>query len=200
MLLLVTESCEYPCQAMKVIPKESLSYSTNTKPATAGSDLNADVLIDFGQKILVVRDNLTSFTDAKFIKDESKLTLRDALFILSSKLRNNVQATNIRVDSHSTFKSLKNDEALQKENITLDLGSAKNVNKNSVAEKSINELRTELLKISRQGGPFSLRTLAKAIFNLNNRIRHTGRSACELWVKRDSNSNASLIFEDCEIS
>ena len=196
----VTESCEYPCQAMKTIPKESLSYSTNTKPATAGSHLNADVLVDFGQKILVVRDNLTSFTDAKFIKDESKLTLRDALLILSSKLRNNVQATNIRVDSHSSFKSLKNDDALQTENITLDLGSPKNVNKNAVAEKSINELRTELLKISPQGGPFSERTLAKAIFNLNNRIRHTGRSARELWVKRDSNSNASLIFEDCEIS
>ena len=196
----VTENCEYPCQAMRTIPRESLSYSTNTKPIAAGSDLNADVLVDFGQKVLVVRDNLTSFTDAKFIKDESKLTLRDALLILSSKLRNNIQHTSIRVDSHSSFKSLKNDEALKAENITLDLGTPKNINKNAVAEKSISELRTELLKISPQGGPFSERTLAKAIFNLNNRVRHTGRSAHELWVKRDSNSNASLSFEDCEIS
>ena len=61
-------------------------------------------------------NHTTSFTDAKFIKDESKLTLRDALLILSSKLRNNIQHTSIRVDSHSSFKSLKNDEGVLKEN------------------------------------------------------------------------------------
>ena len=44
------------CQALKIIPKESLSFVTNTKPLAAGSHLNVDVLVDFGQKILVMRE------------------------------------------------------------------------------------------------------------------------------------------------
>ena len=56
----VHKNCDYPCQALKTVPKESLQYATNTKSLAAGSHLNADVLVDFGQKILVMRDNLTS--------------------------------------------------------------------------------------------------------------------------------------------
>ena len=196
----VHDDCEYPCQAIKPIPKESLSFTTRTKSIAAGSHLNADVLVDFGQKILLLRDNLTSFTDAMFVKNETKVSLRDAILILSSKLKCSATMTTIRVDCHASFKALRNDEVLKSENVTLELGTPKNCNKNAVAEKGISELRNELLRISPQGGPFSERTLAKAVFNLNNIVRHTGRSARELWVKRDNLSNASLLFDDSDIS
>ena len=42
--------------------------------------------------------------------------------------------------------------------------------------------------------------LAKATRNLNSRIRHTGCSARELWVKRDQNTGSSLQFEDQQLS
>ena len=48
---------------------------------------------------------------------------------------------------------MKNDDVLLSENLVLQLGTSKNVNKNAVAEKAIGELRVELLKISPQGGP-----------------------------------------------
>ena len=195
----VTSACEYPCAAMKTVPKETLSFSTTTKPDAAGTYFNADVLIEFSQKILVVRDNLTSLTDALFITNEQKPTLRSALIVLTSRLRSPGPIT-IRTDPHSSFKSLKDDRLLSDELISLDIGSAKNVNKNAVAEKAIQELRKELLKVSPGGGKISDVTLAKAVSHLNNRIRHSGRTSRELWVRRDQFTNEPLTFCDSDLS
>ena len=52
---------------------------------------------------------------------------------------------------------------MRKENIQLDIGTPKNKNKNSVAEKAIRELRLEMVKISPQGGKLSNVILAKAV-------------------------------------
>ena len=87
----------------------------------------------------------------------------------------------------SSLKALKNDRVLKQEKIELEIGSYKNKQKNSVAEKAIRELREEMVKVSPQGGKISETQLAKATMNLNFRIRHTGHSARELWVKRDQN-------------
>ena len=195
----VTNNCDFPCQAMKAVPKETLQFTTETKPPSAGSFFNADVLVESGQKILVIREHLTSYTDALIIPNEQKPTLRDHLIILSSKLRSNSPIT-IRVDPQSSFKALRSDRILAEEEITLEIGSSKNINKNAVAEKGIGELRNELVRASPGGGPYSAKTLAKALFNLNNRIRHTGRSARELWVRRDQTSSQGLDFQDEDIS
>ena len=89
-----------------------------TKASAACVFFNADVLVDSGQKILVIRDNLTSFTDALFVKNEQKPTLRDGLTILSTRLRSNVGVT-IRVDSQSSLKSLRDDRILADDEIQL---------------------------------------------------------------------------------
>ena len=60
----------------------------------------------------------------------------------------------------------------------------KNLNKNSVAEKGIQELEEELVKLAPEGQPVNKLLLAKATHNLNSRIRHTCRSAQELLMKR----------------
>ena len=69
-----------------------------------------------------------------------------------------------------------------------------------IAEKAIRELRQEIVKLVPQGGRISNVTLAKALKNLNSRIRHTGCSSKELLMKRDQISGASLTFDDIQIS
>ena len=133
---------------------------------------------------------MTSYTDAMFIKDETKKTLRDALVILTSKLRVDRVVT-VRVDAQSALKS---------EEIQLDIRSAKNKNKDAVAEKAIREFRLELVKQAPSGGLITETILAKAIRNLNSRIRHTGCSSKELWTKRDQSSGEPLRFNDSQLS
>ena len=195
----VTGRCEYPCKAMKKIPKETFDYQTETKPEEAGVFFNADVLKESGQKIFVLRENLTSFTETMFVKDETKPILREAIIILTSKLRSNKNIT-VRVDAQSSLKALKEDRFITDEKIQLDVGSAKNKNKNSVAEKCIREIREEIVKLSPHGGKLSDTVLAKATRNLNSRIRHTGCSARELWIKRDQDSGQALQFDDQQLS
>ena len=195
----VTERCEYPCKAMKKLPKETFEYQTETKPDEAATYFNADVLKESGQKIFVLRENLTSFTETRFVKDETKQTLREAILILTSKLRSEKNIT-IRVDAQSSLKSLKEDRIIKSEQIDIEVGTAKNKNKNSVAEKCIRELREEMVRLSPHGGKISEMTLAKATRNLNSRIRYSGYSARELWVKRDQDSGKGLQFEDEELS
>ena len=134
-----------------------------------------------------------------FIDNEQKPTLRSALIILSSRIRATENIV-IRTDPHSSLKSLVQDRHLSEENITLELGSPKNLNKNAVAEKAIQELRREILSLCPGGGKISDLTLAKALQSLNTRIRHTGRSSRELWLRRDQVSGEPLNFQDKEIS
>ena len=46
----------------------------------------------------------------------------------------------VRVDPASGFKTLKGDPLLKKHRIELDIGRAKNINKNPVAERAVQEL------------------------------------------------------------
>ena len=73
----VVDDCSL-CNSLKKLPRELLTQSTSVANAP-GKTLSADVMRRFGQKILVVRDTLTSFTAAKFIKDETSEELGDAL-------------------------------------------------------------------------------------------------------------------------
>ena len=181
----VYDTCEVPCQASRILPKETMEYKTETKPLTAGSFFNADVMEEARQKVLVLRDNLTSYTSTTFIKDQTKNTLRDALLILASRTRLNRRPVQCRVDAHSSLKGLAKDGSLEKMGLLLEMGHPKNPNHNSVAETAIKELRQELVKLSPHGGRVSEKTLALATENLNSRIRHLGRSAKELWTSRD---------------
>ena len=76
--------------------------------------------------------------------------------------------------------------------IFLVIGQPKNVNKNAMADKAIRELREQLVRPSPHGGAVSEATLARATAFLNSVIRHTGRSAKELWLSRDQLSGANI--------
>ena len=109
-------------------------------------------------------------------------------------------STIIRVDPHSSFQSLEKDEILDNHNIKIEIGHKKNINKNSVAEKAIQELEDELVKISPHGSQIDDMILAKATDQLNCKIRHTHRSAKELLLKRNQFTGDDIEVDDLEVS
>ena len=72
---------------------------------------------------------------------------------------------------------------MKEPNIDIELGHEKNI-KNSVAEKAIQDLREEIVKISPEGNKLDKISLAKATHCLNSRMRHTMKSAKELLLKK----------------
>jgi hypothetical protein len=92
-----------------------------------------------------------------------------------------------------------NDEPLAKHRISIEIGRIKNPNKNPVAEKAIEELELELLKIDPLGGTVSPKTLAVATASLNTRIRSRGLSAREILTQRDQFSNKQIEFSDQQL-
>ena len=140
----------------------------------------------YRQHVLVLRETVSSFTLTTLIEDERSDGLRDGLLFLCSEVRClGDGGTSIRVDSAPGLVSLVNNPMLEKHGITLEVGNEKNVNKNPVAERAIQELGLECLHIYPEGGPLSKVTLALATARMNSKIRQVGLSARELWTQRD---------------
>ena len=66
----VTNSCN-ACLALKKSPKELFEQTSSLPPDHPGRCLAADVICRAKQKILVLRDTLTSYTAATFIQNET---------------------------------------------------------------------------------------------------------------------------------
>ena len=192
------DSCDIPCQASKFLPKE-IPQLAEAKPEKLGQFFTADVMEESCQNILVICENLTSFTDSLIIKNQTKPELREALIVLTSRLKlgNNLS---IRVDIQSSLASLRADKSLESLGIFLIISQLKNVNKNATADTAIRELREQFICLSPQGGAVSETTLARATAVLNSVIRHTGRSAKELWLSRDQLSGVHIQLNDQQIS
>ena len=120
--------------------KELFDYTTQTKPQRLGQFFNADVMEEAKQKILVVHKNLTSFTDAVILQNQTKQSLKEGLVVILSHLELADKPT-VRVDGQSSLRSLRSDDSLKQLGITLDIGLPKNANKNAVADKSIRVTR-----------------------------------------------------------
>ena len=134
------------CNSLKKVPRELFSQSTSVS-TVPGKQLSADVMCRFGQKVLVVRDMLTSFTSATFTKDETAQELRAAPIVTCLPMQ--FQSSVIKVDCAPALRSLRDDANLKALGIHILLGNEKNPNKNPVADKAIQELEVELLKLSK---------------------------------------------------
>jgi hypothetical protein len=187
------------CQAGKKISPNMLSFENQTKPSHAGTFFNADVIKRNTQKILMLRDNLTSFTQTKFVDNEQKETLREGLISLIYRIKPNMKIK-VRVDPHSSFRALKTDKLLNECDIELEIGDEKNKNKNGVAEKAIQEMHEEIVKISDEISKLREIELAKATDSLNSRIRFSKRSAKELWMRRNQFTGDNIEVEDTKLS
>ena len=100
------------------------------------------------------------------------------------------------IDPAPGFRALKTNPALLTLGITLEIGRAKNINKNPVAEKAVAEVEEELRRQAPNGEPITQLGLSIAISRLNSRLRRQGLSAYELWTHRDQYSNTQLPIDD----
>ena len=71
-----------------------------------------------------------------------------------------------------------------------------NINKNTVAERALEELALEVLHLWPHGGPVFQVTLSLAVANMNCMIRGKILSACEIWTQRDQVKGQQLPFDD----
>ena len=75
---------------------------------------------------------------ASIVPNETAASLRSALLFHTSLLR--TASSMVHVDNAPGFLALKNDAILHSKGVKLDYGRVKNVNKNAVADKAIQEL------------------------------------------------------------
>ena len=192
----VTTGC-HTCAALKHVPNIATEQTTTDPPSAVGATFAADITKRARQLILVVRECVSSYTVSVLVKDERSTTLRDALIQLCAELCPlDGPSALIRTDPAPAFKSLVNDELLGRHRIMLELGRAKNPNKNPVAERAIQELEEELLRQDPHGEPISPTLLAVATARLNTRIRSRGLSAREIWTHRDQFTNKQIPVAD----
>ena len=196
----VTVSACHHCTALKALPCSIEPQSTSPPPNVMGQTFAADVMRRYRQCVLVLRDTVSCYTKSIIIADEKRDTLRTALLTRCSELRYLGDAgITIRVDGAPGFTSLSNDTNFQKHGIKLEIGNVKNLNKNPVAEKAIQELGLELLHLIPEGGPISELNLALSTANMNARIRQHGLSARELWTQRDQLTGEQLPVDDRQV-
>ena len=190
----------HTCATLKKIPARFHQQSTSDPPDTIGVKYSADVMRRYGQFVLLLRESISSYTDAVIISDELAVTLRDGLIRLASRFRSPISPTAIiRTDPATGLQALINDKVLQTHGLSVEVGEAKNVNKNPEAEKGIEELHAEITRLQPLGGKISDTTLAVAVSTLNSRIRFNHLSASEMWTQREMMSGKQLVVSDEEL-
>ena len=192
----VSDRC-HACAALRQTPTARIEQSTSPPPDRVGQSFAADVIKRCRQLILVLRESVTAYTVTLLLTDERHQTLRDGLIQLCIQLRPmDGPPAVIRTDPAPGFKALVDDKLLHQHRITLELGRAKNPNKNPVAEKAILELEGELLRQDPLGGAVTQLTLSVATASLNSRICVQGLSSREMWTQRDQFTNDQIPLED----
>ena len=186
----------HTCASLQNMHNRFLEQSTSC-PTFIGSHYNADILNRACQAILVIRENVSSFTFAQIITDERAHTLKRALIIaLSDMLSGTGPDITVRADPGSGWRALQSDKELLSKGIRLQLGHEKYKNKNSIVDKAISELHSEINRVHQNSGKITEITLAEAVSNMNNRIREPGLSAREIWLKRDQFTGCQLPVDD----
>ena len=173
------------CASLQSLPTNFQPQTTESPPTSIYGSFAADVMKRCRQLVLVLRESVSSYTASTFIPSERQEDLREGLIVLFSSLGLIDVNAQVRVDPAPGFVALANDSVLSRHGIPLVIGHAKNKNKNPIAERAIQELGSEILKQSPEGGPISKITLAQVTARLNSRIRHSGLSAFEVWTQRD---------------
>ena len=194
----VNRGC-HPCAALHQSPKAQIEQSSCPPPVAFGLPFAAHVIYRSRQLILVLWECVTTYTTSLLLENERHETLREVLLRLCIQMRPLRPLAIIRTNPAPGFKVLVNNQVLHQHRITLELGNAKNLNKNPVAEKAVQELQSELLHQDPCGGTTSHITLAIATAILNSRIRSRGLSSWEMWTQRDQLCNSQIPLKGRDI-
>ena len=193
----VTAKC-HQCVSLRKPSHPVVEQTTSDPPDSVG--LAADVIKREKQLILVVRESVTSYTVACLVESEHKDCLLNALVRLCIDLRPlDGPRTVIRTDNAPGFRSLVSNELLDRLRLSIELGRPKNVNKNPVAERAIQELEDELLRQDPSTHAVTPLMISLAFARLNSRIRHSGLSSREMWYRRNQFSNKPIDIDDQQL-
>ena len=187
------------CNSLKRLPNELFEHSSNSVPQTVGLEFAVDVVRRSSQKILLTRDIFSSFTTSLLIPDETGATLREIIIQTTLALTQPLGVI-ICVDDAPGFLTLKSDQVLQQLGMTLDFGRCVNKNKNSNADKAVQEFEKELKCLIPDGSPALASTIALAVAYLNSRIRFNGISSKQMLFKRDQFNGKDLSFPDNKVA
>ena len=97
------------------------------------------------------------------------------------------------------MKALENDALLKKHRIVVDVGRIKNLNKNPVAERAVQEIEEVITRMETHNEALNDISLAVLTARLNNKIRLNGLSSREILMQRDQYSNVPIPINDKEI-
>ena len=194
-----TSSC-HTCASLKSLPKQVTEFSTTDPPKHIGQHFSMDVLKRTRQKILVSREAVTSYTSATFIHSEKANDLLEGTISLLLPLHpSEGPTTTVRTDPAPGFQTLFNNQPLKEKGIIFELGRIKNPNKNPIADKAIQELENEILRLEPTESPITTSQLNLALCRLNSRIRSHGLSSYELMFRRNQFTAGLLNNSDNEI-
>ena len=194
----VTEVC-HQCTSLKRVPKIPIPQSSSDPPDGVGISFAADIFKRNRQNIMILRECVTSCTTSCIVQSKKHEDLRDALICLCCEL-NPLQGplSVVRVDPAPAFRALMDDPMLRKYRIQVEVGRTKNPNHNPVAEKAIQDLKSEIVRQIAHTDIVTPRILAVVAARLNTRIRNNGMSAREMWFQRDQYTNEHLPINDFE--
>ena len=81
----ILESC-YTCASLRKVPTEFHKQTTSEPGNIIGCKYSADIIKRYSQCILLIREDITSFTDGALVIDEKADTLRDGILQVLSRL------------------------------------------------------------------------------------------------------------------
>ena len=193
----IWENCTL-CQSVATFPQEIQSFDANIIPDHPGLSFTADVIRIFKKKILIAMDNFSGFITTMFVPNEKADCLLDSLLQLITPFKASSSANvTVRTDQAPGFKSIKlKDTELIKLGIKLELGHAKNKNAVALIDRKIQELESEMKKLSIVHSEVSIKLLVKATAIVNEKIRNQGFSSREIMFCRDQSSHENLQIKD----
>ena len=193
----VTDNC-HPCVSLSKVPKSLTINSTSDPPASFGGQFACDVIRRERQKILLIREYVSAYTFATLIPSETKEDLRSAIIKLLVGYVP-LEGPNAVVRTDPGFRCLVDDQVLRKHRIQIEVGRHKNVNKNPVAERAVQEMEEVIRKMESHNEAISDHNLTLATSRLNSKIRSNGLSAREILTQRDQFSNEPIPLNDREV-
>ena len=193
------KSC-HQCMSLIKVPSTFIEQSTSEAPEFIGSRFSTDIIKREGQKILTVRENITSYTDALIIPSETSKDIQEGLVKIISKMKSpSSPSVIVKADHATSFQTLVGSKLLNELGIIIELGEPKNPNKNPICDRAISEIQEEFAKIQPEGGPITELGLAISVARLNSKIRNNSLSAIEMWTARSMNTGKTIKIDDDKI-
>ena len=192
----ISAECSF-CVALARFPKQLDSFDPSPGPIHPGTHMNLDILQRAGQNLVVNCDRFSNFVTACIAQSQTREEMVNSILATVTPIRHssNVQ---VRTDKAKAFSSLADrpDPQLVDNGITVILGDDANPNKNAAVDKMMQELESEIRRLSPDGNKLSPGRLSLAVTNLNNRTRGHGLSASQVHFSRDSEAGTNLQIHD----